>query len=137
MKKLFFFLAVVGVVLFSMDSCKKTISLDELRAQELQKMDDFIAANGITVDPTESGMYYIPEVEGTGDSIKAGDRVKIFYTGMFLDSTIFDATGSYEPFEFTVGSTDVITGMSEGLTYMKQGGKATFNYSFEFSLWGC
>ncbi len=126
MKKLFFFFALIGSVLITAVSCKDNgLDLEKLRAEELQSLEEFVDANDINVEPTESGLYYIEREKGTGDTIKAGDRVKIFYTGMFIDSTEFDYTGSYEPFNFIVGSSDVITGMSEGITHMRQGGKAT------------
>ncbi|WP_321285634.1 FKBP-type peptidyl-prolyl cis-trans isomerase [uncultured Sunxiuqinia sp.] len=127
MKKLFFFFALLGYALVAAVSCKNNgLDLEKLRAEELARLNEYIETNGITTEPTESGLYYIEQVKGTGDSIKVGDRVKIFYTGMLIDSTVFDASGNYEPLEFIVGSTDVITGMSEGVTYMTQGGKATF-----------
>ena len=125
MRKLFFFFALVVSLITVAVSCKKSQNLDELRNEELRLLKEYVETNKITVEPTSTGLYYLETEVGTGDSIHAGDRVKIFYTGMFIDSTIFDASGYFEPFEFIVGSSDVITGMSEGLTYMKQGGKAT------------
>lgn len=129
MKKLFLFLAVVGTVIFTLDSCKKSVSLDELRAQEENRLDSYLAYNNITDSLTASGMYYIERVKGTGDSIKTGDRVKIFYTAMYIvddtTTTVFDYTGNYVPYEFVVGA-NAVAGLNEGLTYMKQGGKATF-----------
>lgn len=126
MKKILFFLTALGSVIFLTVSCGNDgLDLEKLRAEELATLDAFLEANDINVEPTASGMYYIEELKGTGDTIKPGDRVKIYYTGMFIDSTLFDATSPYEPFEFVVGSSDVITGMSEGITYMTQGGKAT------------
>jgi len=126
MKKILFFLTIIGSVMFMTVSCGNDgLDLEKLRAEELEALDAFIEANDIEVEPTSSGLYYIEQVKGTGDTIKPGDRVKIFYTGMFIDSTLFDSTSEYEPFEFVVGSSDVITGMSEGITYMTQGGKAT------------
>ncbi|WP_299577884.1 FKBP-type peptidyl-prolyl cis-trans isomerase [uncultured Sunxiuqinia sp.] len=127
MKKIFLFAVLIGGLMMTIASCKDDgIDLEKLRAEELEKLDAFLEANNIEEEPTASGMYYIERVKGTGDTIKLGDKVKIFYTGMLIDSTEFDRTGTYEPFEFIVGSSDVIVGMSEGLTYMTQGGKATF-----------
>lgn len=129
MKKLFFFLAIIGVVVLVMDSCKKSVSLDELRAQELDRLDSYLAYHNVTDSLTASGMYYINHQTGTGDSIKTGDRVKIFYTARYIvndtTTTVFYATGNYTPYDFIVG-TDQVAGLNEGLTYMKQGGKATF-----------
>ena len=126
MKKLFFFFAL-GCALVAAVSCKDSgLDLDKLRAEELATLNEYIEANGITTEPTESGLYYIEQVKGTGDSlIKVGDRVKIFYSGMTIDSAYSaGSTGIYEPAEGIVGSFD-ITGLSEGLTHMRQGGEAT------------
>lgn len=129
MRKLFFFLAIVGTLIFSLDSCKKSVSLDELRAQELNRLDSYLSYHNIHDSLTSSGMYYIQRKAGTGDSIKAGDRVKIFYTASYIvddtTATVFYSTGNYTPYDFVVG-TDNVAGLNEGLTYMKQGGKATF-----------
>ncbi|WP_159520602.1 FKBP-type peptidyl-prolyl cis-trans isomerase [Sunxiuqinia indica] len=128
MKKLFFFFALLGCALVAAVSCKDSgLDLDKLRAEELARLNEYIEANGITTEPTESGLYYIEHVEGTGDSlIKVGDRVKIFYSGMTIDSAYSaGSTGDFEPYDVIVGSSDVITGLSEGLTHMRQGGEAT------------
>lgn len=124
-KTIFLITSVVAVIAMSV-SCKDNgLDLEKLRAEELQKLKEYIEKNDIQEDPTASGLYYIEREKGTGDTIKNGDRVKIFYTGMLIDSTVFDRSGTYEPFEFVVGSGDVIAGMSEGLTHMRQGGKGT------------
>ncbi len=125
MKKILLFFAIVAAFGAVVSSCKKGEDLEALRAEEVRKLKEFLAKNDIPDEPKPSGLYYIETLEGDGDTIRVGDRVQIWYTGMYIDSTVFDATDNYNPFEFIVGSSDVITGMSEGLTYMKQGGKAT------------
>jgi FKBP-type peptidyl-prolyl cis-trans isomerase len=43
-----------------------------------------------------------------------------------LDGTVFDQNLDYEtPFTFTLGYSNVIQGWHEGISYMKDGGKAT------------
>ncbi len=130
MKKTFFLIVSVVAIIAISVSCKDNgLDLEKLRAEEIQKLEEFIDKNDIKEEPTASGLYYIEREKGTGDTIKAGDRVKIFYTGMLIDSTVFDKSGTYEPFEFIVGqslsSGGVIPGMSEGITHMRQGGKGT------------
>ncbi len=45
---------------------------------------------------------------------------------MFLDGEKFDSSYDRgEPFEFTLGAGQVIKGWDEGISYMKEGGKAT------------
>lgn len=50
-----------------------------------------------------------------------GDKVKVNYTGKFLDGTIFDTTAKRNPFEFIIGAGEVIIGFDEALLGMKVG----------------
>ena len=80
---------------------------------------------------TASGLYYVVHQAGTGASPKAGDKVTVNYTGMDLngkkfDSNIDSAFHHVEPFQFTLGSHQVIKGWDEGVALLKKGSKATF-----------
>lgn len=73
---------------------------------------------------TESGLKYIVEAEGTGDSPKVGDMVKVHYTGKLLDGTKFDSSVDRgNPIDFPVGQGRVIKGWDEALLTMKKGEK--------------
>lgn len=52
---------------------------------------------------------------------KAGDSVKIHYTGKLADGTVFDSSGGREPLGFTIGSGEVIPGFDAAVTGMKVG----------------
>jgi FKBP-type peptidyl-prolyl cis-trans isomerase FkpA len=72
---------------------------------------------------TASGLVYESVKEGTGDSPKATDTVKVHYKGTFLDGKEFDS--SYKrgtPTEFPLNG--VIPCWTEGVQRMKPGGKA-------------
>jgi len=61
---------------------------------------------------------------GTGESVKAGDKIVVNYKGTLLDGTVFDS--SYDrgtPFSFTLGAGEVIEGWDKGFDGMKIGGK--------------
>ncbi len=63
-------------------------------------------------------------VVGKGTAAKAGDTVKVHYTGTLLDGTKFDSSlDRGEPFSFKLGSGSVIKGWDEGVVGMKVGGK--------------
>ncbi len=97
-----------------------------LKLQEASLLAKYIAENEITVEPTESGLYFISTTEGGGEQAVAGNKVKVHYTGTLLDGTKFDSSvDRNEPFEFVLGQGQVIKGWDEGIAMMKVGGKAT------------
>jgi FKBP-type peptidyl-prolyl cis-trans isomerase len=90
-----------------------------------QALNDYITSKGITVKPTASGLYYIEQKKGTGQTPRVGQTVKVHYKGTLLDGTKFDS--SYDrgqPFEFTLGMGQVIKGWDEGIALLQEGGKA-------------
>ena len=61
---------------------------------------------------------------GTGAEAKAGDEVRVHYTGWLTDGTKFDSSVDRgQPFSFTLGVGMVIKGWDEGVAGMKVGGK--------------
>ncbi|MFC4698634.1 FKBP-type peptidyl-prolyl cis-trans isomerase [Glaciecola siphonariae] len=87
----------------------------------------FLAENaqkeGVTV--TESGLQYEVIEEGDGASPVATDTVTVHYRGTLIDGTEFDSSYSRgEPTSFPLNR--VITGWTEGLQLMKEGGKYRF-----------
>ena len=74
---------------------------------------------------TASGLRYIVQKEGTGISPTATSKVKVHYTGSFLDGKVFDSSVQRgEPIEF--GLNQVIKGWTEGVQLMKEGAKYKF-----------
>ena len=97
-------------------------------AKEPSLIQQYIKDNKITVKPTASGLYYIEKVAGKGAKAKAGNKVKVHYTGKLLNGKVFDSSLTREPaapFEFTIGQGQVIPGWDEGIAMMSAGGKAT------------
>ncbi len=73
---------------------------------------------------TDSGLQYVVVEEGTGETPKPGDLVKVHYTGTLEDGTKFDSSVDRgEPIEFVLGRGQVIPGWDEGIGLMKVGGK--------------
>jgi peptidylprolyl isomerase len=62
---------------------------------------------------------------GTGAAAKAGDTVSVNYVGVnYRSGKEFDASwGRGEPFTFTLGGGEVISGWDEGIEGMKVGGR--------------
>lgn len=73
---------------------------------------------------TASGLQYWDIKVGTGQVAKAGDKVKVHYTGWLTTGKKFDSSvDSHQPFDFTLGAGEVIKGWDEGVAGMKVGGK--------------
>ena len=113
-------LIIILLILSVFSSCKNKFD------KELELLQVYLDENNIDAEPTQSGMYYIETLEGTGSLPDFGNTVTVHYEGKFLDGEVFDSsTDSGEPFSFTLGLGQVISGWDEGISYMKNGGKAT------------
>lgn len=128
---LFVLLPVLATV-----SCVDLNSDSERRQQEEQQITNYIKTNNITVQPSASGLYYIPETVGTGDTPGDNDFVVVRYKGWTLDGQLFDSTDSADvqsgtilpwfklsgPFKFSMKFN--LPGWVETFKDMKAGGKA-------------
>lgn len=70
-----------------------------------------------------SGLAYIDVKVGEGEAAKAGDTVRVHYTGWLENGTEFDSSLKRgQPFSFPLGAGRVIRGWDEGVAGMKPGG---------------
>ena len=77
---------------------------------------------------TVSDLQVAVVAEGQGDAAAIGDTVTVNYTGKFEDGKAFDSNidptfGHVEPFQFLLGSGQVIPGWDKGVMGMKVGEK--------------
>ena len=97
-----------------------------IRAKALQAAQaEALASLTDGMKKTDSGLYYRMDVEGDGQSPKAGQTVSVHYKGSLTDGTVFDDSISRgQPIEFPIGMGRVISGWDEGILLLKVGGKA-------------
>lgn len=75
---------------------------------------------------TASGLKYIVNRPGKGRKPARKSRVKMQYTGMLADGTIFDSSAKRgKPYEFFVGAGIVIPAWDEAVLEMTKGEKRT------------
>jgi peptidylprolyl isomerase len=76
------------------------------------------------IQTTPSGLRYIDQLVGTGDSPEPGDNVQVHYTGWLTDGKKFDSSVDRgQPLTFQIGRGQVIQGWDEGVATMKMAGK--------------
>lgn len=115
---------ITGIIVLSvfLGSCGD----DEIDFEQLEreKIDYYLSRNNITTEPTASGLYYIELIKGNGLLPVLSDTVEVWYTGMFVDGTVFDSNIGSSLLTFPLGEGAVIDGWDEGLSYMNEGGRA-------------
>lgn len=128
-------------------SCKED-SLEKQRENELKKLTEYIQTHHAGLERNPSGLYYIELEKGTGDTIRIGDRVQLFYDLWTLDSTLVGTSGNYEPLELVVyppgslsysaESPGEVKALHEALTYMQQDSKSLliFDSALGFGQYG-
>ena len=85
----------------------------------------YFSATGSEIT-TGSGLKYVDEVVGTGESPSPGKIVSVHYTGWLENGTQFDSSRGPDrgqPLQFPIGLGKVIKGWDEGVMTMKVGGK--------------
>jgi FKBP-type peptidyl-prolyl cis-trans isomerase len=75
---------------------------------------------------TASGLRYIVQTPGEGQTLAPGALVTVNYEGRFLSGAKFDSTyDRHEPFTFPVGVGQVVPGWDEAFLSMRKGEKRT------------
>lgn len=121
---------ITGAFALGILSCKDDKTLEELRKNELRLLEEYIDTNYPGAEPRRSGLYFFEIEEGTGDTVRAGDRIQIYYATWLIDSTLVDESRGYsighrfEPYQFVVGGGDAIRGLEEAVIDMRRGGSA-------------
>jgi FKBP-type peptidyl-prolyl cis-trans isomerase len=73
---------------------------------------------------TETGLFYLIDGMGTGETARENDIVTITYQLSLLDGTLCYNTDSLGPESFVVGHEDVESGLDEGVRLMRKGDHA-------------
>ncbi len=90
-------------------------------------LNQFLEDNDITDAPTESGIYYLESVAGTGDLPANDATITLLYRGYLLDGRLFSEAPMADPFVLSLDSSfNIIPGFLEGIKKMREDGKAMF-----------
>jgi FKBP-type peptidyl-prolyl cis-trans isomerase len=148
-KRTIYTLGMFGMITAIMlGGCKKDDSQEQIE-NEKRLLEQYLADHNITQEPTASGLYYIPLVEGTGMTPTQGTWIDIEFTGMLLDGTIFATSDEgvaqsnnifieeylYGPSRVQLGQIPM-KGLNEGIKLMKVGEIAKFIIPSNLGLGG-
>jgi len=118
-------IAAVVIVLLAVWGIRKALNGKKLAEENRARAEAFWNENRTKdgVQQTASGLQYLVLQAGDGASPTASDTVKVHYHGTLLDGTVFDSSVERgQPISF--GLNQVISGWTEGLQLMQEGGKS-------------
>jgi FKBP-type peptidyl-prolyl cis-trans isomerase len=112
----------IGLILLLFVGCDKSSKYKEQEKALIQNYINSLGDTAYILQP--NGLYYIELRASSGNSPVESDTISFWYTGMFLDRTVFDSNISEtNPFYAIVGNGGMIPGLEEGVKYLKLGGK--------------
>jgi FKBP-type peptidyl-prolyl cis-trans isomerase FkpA/FKBP-type peptidyl-prolyl cis-trans isomerase FklB len=90
---------------------------ESVAVRDERLIQEYLAAEGLTSETTDSGLHYIVETEGNGELPTATDDIVATYRGTYLNGVKFD-NGTDVPFNLS----RVIEGWTEGFQFFSPGG---------------
>lgn len=86
-----------------------------------------MTTNKEVISKTSTGINYIVEKAGTGETVKSGQTVIVKYIGFFTTGEIFDASAyNGGTMTYTHKVDNLIKGWEEGVDVLREGGRAVF-----------
>lgn len=126
-------LCTIGIAYFLNYSNQKTVDVSKTSTESKKGVAESSSKgdNEIEIVDTKKMQGDVTELKiedlklGTGDEAVSGKLITVNYTGTLTDGTKFDSSlnPGRTPFEFTLGSGQVIEGWDKGFAGMKVGGK--------------
>tara|TARA_Y200000002_G_C22559629_1_gene611875 strand:- start:347 stop:802 length:456 start_codon:yes stop_codon:yes gene_type:complete len=110
---LFTFFSILIICFVSCNKSKDYTQIDEDIIQQ------YISDNNLNAVATGSGLYYVINNPGIGDTPTIYSNVTVAYTGSLTDGTIFDESTSSG---VTFPLSNVIQGWQEGIPLFSEGG---------------
>ena len=113
---------IVLIIIAGLSSCKDCEEVPV--ADDATTIESHLAANNITAEKSDDGIYYVINEVGTGANPSISNEVIVHYKGYTLEGDIFDS--SYDrgkPATFPL--TNVIEGWQKGIPLFKEGGGGT------------
>lgn len=114
-----------GLFLVLLASCNNTKKYER---EEETTIQNYLNSNpSLNFELKPSGLYYLDVEIGSGIQAETHDTAFVKFTMKFLDGTVYDTNvGTDDTLIFPVNEQIWPAGFDEGITYMREGGKAMF-----------
>ncbi|WP_417785441.1 FKBP-type peptidyl-prolyl cis-trans isomerase [Tenacibaculum sp.] len=119
MKKIYLLFITIVTISCSTNNepVEDKIDYDAINETEIQ---EYLTQNNLEAEKSDSGLYYVINNEGTGNSPSQNSNVTVNYKGYLLNGEVFG-----EDYEVDFNLSQLIPGFSEGVQYIKEGGEIT------------
>lgn len=107
---------ILILFLFIFSSCKKESDFSKIDEGVILQ---YISQNNLNAQSTSSGLHYVINNPGNGDTPNVNSTVTVAYKGTLTDGTIFDQS---DVSGATFPLSNVIQGWQEGIPLFKEGG---------------
>ncbi len=114
-----FICSLLIVFFFSCNNDEKNETKD-YRVENDQEILDYLKANSLEAQKSDSGLYYIIDTAGSGEKPISSSSVTVAYKGYFTNGSVFDQSDANG---VTFGLNQVIKGWTEGIQYFNKGGE--------------
>lgn len=98
----------------------------KLARMEDRAIQDYIERREWDMKKSGSGLRYMTLEEGNGKEAEKGMVAKVNYQVELLSGRVCYSSDSAGAKSFLIGKDDEVTGLHEGVQYMREGGKAVF-----------
>jgi len=109
----------LAFLLFISCSDDNNTSNKDYRVENDQEIVDYLSANNLNAEKSNSGLYYVIDEPGTGEQPTNTSNVTVKYKGYLTNGDVFDQSNASG---YTTNLQQVIPGWTEGITYFKEGG---------------
>lgn len=133
-------IVAVALAVMALFSCVKDV--DENEKDELLRLEAYMSLYGSNFTLQPSGLYTLINEQGTGAFPANGNYVLYKFEGKNLDGKVFETSNTQlaqlhdiytasnryvsRYVEYKTAASSTMKGLNEGLSYLKEGGKATF-----------
>jgi FKBP-type peptidyl-prolyl cis-trans isomerase len=131
---------IAAMAVMALFSCVKEV--DESEKDELLRLEAYMSLYGSGFTQQPSGLYSLINEQGTGAIPANGNYILYKYEGKNLDGNVFETSNTQLAMlhdiysvtnryvsrfiEYKTTASASMSGLTEGISYLKEGGKATF-----------